>query len=103
VRRARTDGTDLRRTIAKYGIDYAGGQGRLPSQSNCKGLTRITVCSHAMDMAASASEGSHHKVLAMALEIHPGIAAKIADRGPICLFVPTIPVNDILNENRRIA
>jgi hypothetical protein len=56
-----------------------------------------------MDMAASASEGSHHKVLAMALEIHPGIAAKIADRGPICLFVPTIPVNDILNENRRIA
>ena len=31
-----------------------GGQGRLPSRSNCKGPTRAAVCSHSgKDLAAS--------------------------------------------------
>jgi hypothetical protein len=58
-------------------------KGDFQASQTAKALTRITVCSHsAMDMAASASQGSHHRVLPMALEIHPWIAAKIADRAP---------------------
>ena len=39
-----------------------GGQGRLPSRSNCKGPTRATVCSHSRkDVAASILPASEYR------------------------------------------